>query len=39
MRRRDIRRANQNFMWGIIGMAVVVLLVVFLFWYWCLPPK
>lgn len=36
MRRRDIRRVNHNFMIGIIGMAVVVILVVALFWFWCL---
>ena len=36
MRRRDIRRANHNFMLGIIGMAVVVMMVVAVFWFWCL---
>ncbi len=36
MRRRNIRRANQQFMLGIAAMAIVVLMVVALFWYWCL---
>lgn len=36
MRRRDIRRANHNLMLGIIGMAVVVMMVVAVFWFWCL---
>jgi hypothetical protein len=36
MRRRDIRRANHNFMIGIIGMAIVVMMVVAVFWFWCL---
>mgnify|MGYP006916308515 CR=1 FL=1 len=39
MRRRDIRRANRQFMLGIIAMAIVVLMVVALFWYWCLPVQ
>ncbi len=36
MRRRDLRRSNQQFLFGIAGMALAVLLVVALFWYWCL---
>ena len=36
MRRRDIRRANHTFMIGVIGMAVVVMMAVALFWFWCL---
>jgi hypothetical protein len=39
MRRHDIRKSNQHFMFGVAGMAIVVLLVVALFWYWCLPAK
>ena len=31
MRRRDIRRANHNFMIGIIGMAIVVMMAVAFF--------
>ncbi len=37
MRRRDIRRSNQNFMMGIVSLALLVLIVVAFFWYWCLP--
>jgi nitrogen fixation-related uncharacterized protein len=36
MRRRDIRKANRNFMYGVIGMAIVVIMVVGLFCFWCL---
>jgi hypothetical protein len=36
MRRRDIRRANHNFMLGVVGMAIVVIMVVALFCFWCL---
>ena len=39
MRRRDVRKANQRFMWATLAMAVVVLMVVGLFWLWCLPQK
>ena len=39
MRRRDVRKDNQRFMWTIMAMAVVVLMVVGLFWLWCLPQK
>ena len=31
MRRRDVRKANQRFMWATMAMAVVVLMVVGLF--------
>lgn len=37
--RRNIRKFNQNFMYAIVGMAIVVMLVVAFFWYWCLPVK
>ena len=37
--RRNIRKSNQVFMWGVMAMAVVVLLVVGLFWLMCLPQK
>lgn len=33
------RKANQSFMWGIMAMAIVVLLVASLFLYWCVPAK
>ena len=39
MRRRDVRKANQRFMWATMAMEVVVLMVVGLFWLWCLPQK
>ena len=35
--RRNIRKANQQFLYGTAVMALVVLLVVGLFWYWCMP--
>ena len=34
-RRRDIRKSNMTF----VGMAIVVLMVVGLFWYMCMPAK
>ena len=37
MRRRDIQRSNRNFLMGTAAMALVVLMAVTLFWYWCLP--
>lgn len=37
--RRNIRKSNQAFMWGIMAMAFVVLLVAGLFWLLCLPQK
>lgn len=37
--RHNIRKSNQNFMWGILGVAIVVLLVASLFLYWCAPVK
>jgi hypothetical protein len=36
MRRRDIRKANRNFMFGIFAMALIVIMVVGLFCFWCL---
>lgn len=39
MRHRDIRRANRQFMLAIMAMAIVVLMVVAFFWYWCLPVR
>lgn len=39
MRRRDARKSNQRFLWSVMAMAVVVLMVVGLFWMWCLPQK
>ena len=32
--RRNIRKQNMNFMYGVAGMAIVVLLVVAFFWFW-----
>ncbi len=37
--RHDIRKSNQRFMWGIMAMAIVVLLIAFVFLYWCIPAK
>lgn len=37
MRRRDIRQSNRNFMFGVVGMAIVVIMVCALFYYWCMP--
>lgn len=36
MRRRDIRKLNRNFMLGVMAMAIVVIMVVALFCFWCL---
>ena len=36
MRRRDIRKANRNFMFGVMAMAIIVIMVVALFCFWCL---
>ena len=36
MRRRDIRKLNRNFMFGVMAMAIVVIMVVGLFCFWCL---
>lgn len=38
-RRRNIRNANRGFMIGIACMAIMVMLIVMVFWYWCLPVK
>lgn len=35
MSRHNLRKTNQGIMFGVMGMAVVVLLVVLLFWYLC----
>lgn len=37
--RHNIRKSNQSIMWGIMAMAVIVVLVVGLFVFWCLPQK
>lgn len=37
--RHNIRRANQRFLFGILGMAIVVIMVVALFLVWCMPQK
>ena len=37
--RRNIRKSNMTFMWSIMAMAIVVLLIAFLFLYWCAPAK
>ncbi len=37
--RHNIRKSNQAFMWGIMAMAIVVLMIAFLFLYWCVPAK
>lgn len=39
MRRHNLQKANQRFMFGVAAMAIVVLLVAALFWFWCLPVK
>ena len=39
MRHRDILRANRPFMLALMALAIVVLMVVALFWYWCLPVR
>ena len=39
MRRRRAERQNRNIMTGVVGMAIVVLLVAALFWYWCSPEQ
>ena len=36
MRRRDIRKLNRNFMFGVMAIAIVVIMVVALFCFWCL---
>ncbi len=38
-RRRDIRKSNMTFMYAVVAMAIVVLMVVGLFWYMCMPAK
>lgn len=37
--RRKASKANLSFMWGIMAMAIVVLLVAGLFLYLCVPAK
>lgn len=37
--RHNIRKTNQSMMWGIMAMAVLVLLVVGMFVFWSLPQK
>ena len=37
MRHRNIGRHNRNFMWGILAMALVVLMAAGMFLYLCLP--
>jgi len=37
--RRNIRKSNQRFMWGVIAMAMAVLLIVYLFLSLCPPQK
>ena len=36
--RRNIRKSNQRFMWGVMAMAMAVLFIVYLFLSLC-PPK
>lgn len=36
MARHNLRKLNQSIMMGVMGMAVVVLLVILLFWYLCM---
>ena len=38
-RRRNIRNANRGFLIGIAALAIMVMLIVCLFWYWCLPAQ
>lgn len=33
------KKLNQGIMFGVMAMAVVVVLVVLLFWYLCIEPK
>jgi hypothetical protein len=35
--RHNIRKSNQSFMWGVMAMAIIVLLIAGLFMYWCIP--
>lgn len=37
MRRRNIRTANRGFLMGIAALAIMVMLIVGLFLYWCMP--
>ncbi len=37
--RRKASKANLSFMWGIMAMAIIVLLVAGLFLYLCVPGK
>lgn len=37
--RRNIRKSNQRFMWGVMAMAMAVLLIVYLFFSLCPPQK
>ncbi|MBR4757377.1 MAG: hypothetical protein IK084_01075 [Bacteroidaceae bacterium] len=36
-RRRNIRTANRGFLMGIAALAIMVMLIVGLFLYWCMP--
>jgi hypothetical protein len=38
-RRHNLQKENQRFMFGVAAMAIIVLLVAVIFWYWCLPAK
>lgn len=37
--RRNIRKSNLSFMYGIMAMAIIVLLIAGLFLYLCLPAS
>ncbi len=39
MRHKNIRKFHQQFMYSMVAMAIVVMLVAAVFWYWCLPVK
>lgn len=38
-RRRNIRTANRGFLYGIVALAIMVMLMVGLFLYWSMPQS
>ena len=37
--RHNIRKSNQQLMYGVMVMAIVVLMIAGMFLYWCTPVK
>ena len=37
--RYNIRKSNQQLMYGVMAMAIVVLMIAGMFLYWCAPVK